>query len=116
MHKPFFSVIIPTFNRRDFLKIAIDSVLSQTFKDFELIIIDDGSNDSTKELIKFYNDKRIKYFWGKNHGPGYARNRGVEQSKADFIAFLDSDDKWTKDKLQRTFDFIKTNPRIPSSP
>jgi len=96
---PLFSVIIPTYNRKDFLPKAIDSVLSQTFKDFEFIIIDDGSIDETKKLVFSYNDRRITYVYQENHGVAHARNRGLEKAKGEWIAFLDSDDWWLPQKL-----------------
>jgi len=98
---PFFSVIIPTYNRQGFLQKAIDSVLSQTFKGFELIIIDDGSIDETQKLVSSYHDRRIKYAYQENHGVAHARNRGLEKAKGEWIAFLDSDDWWLPQKLTR---------------
>lgn len=92
------SVIIPTYNRRTLLKKAIDSVLSQSFQDFELIVVDDGSEDDTTELIAAYG-KRITAIRQENRGPSAARNRGMEASRAELFAFLDSDDWWDKDKL-----------------
>ncbi len=109
---PLFSVIIPTYNRKDFVCIALSSVLNQTYKNFELILIDDGSTDKTKEALSQYKDKRITYFYQQNHGVAHARNRGIECARGDFIAFLDSDDKWAEQKLQRTLDYIKKFPHI----
>ena len=106
----FFSVIIPTYNRRYFLKISLESVLEQTFKDFELIIVDDGSTDKTYKLIKGYKDKRIKYLKQENKGPASARNLGIKESKGKFICFLDSDDRYRNDKLEITNKYIKRNP------
>ena len=104
---PFFSVIIPTYNRQAFLKKSVDSVLAQTFPDFELIIIDDGSNDGTDKLISSYNDKRIIYKYQQNNGVASARNNGIKRSSGKFIAFLDSDDYWTKKKLKKQTEYIK---------
>lgn len=103
------SVIIPTFNRASFLKRAVDSVLDQSYKEFELIVIDDGSTDNTAELIKAY-DKQLKYIYQENKGPAHAKNTGIRESKADFIAFLDSDDRWAKDKLQSQLESMQANP------
>ena len=103
------SVIIPTYNRANFLKKAIDSVLAQTFKDFEFIVVDDGSTDETKVLIKGYKG-RIKYIYQDNKGPASARNAGIKESKAEFITFLDSDDWWDKDKLKIQFEAMQKNP------
>ncbi|MCP4653650.1 MAG: glycosyltransferase [Candidatus Omnitrophica bacterium] len=109
MKKPFFSVIIPTFNRGDFLKIAIDSLLSQDFSDFELIIVDDGSNDNTDQIIKDLTDPRIRYIKQNHRGVSGARNNGLKQASGEFICFLDSDDRFSKDKLLLTHKFIKNN-------
>ena len=93
------SVIIPTFNRKHTLKRAIDSVLKQTYNIFELIIVDDGSNDGTGEWIsKKY--PKIQYIYQSNSGVGSARNRGIHSSKGSWIAFLDSDDQWLPKKLE----------------
>jgi len=108
--KHFFSVIIPTYNRRDFLKIAIESVLAQAFSDFELIIVDDGSTDTTPQLVKSFNDKRIRYLQQDNRGPSAARNSGIRNAKAEYICFLDSDDRYRNEKLEITYDFIRKNP------
>lgn len=109
---PFFSVIIPTYNRKTLLKTALESVLDQTFDDFEVVIIDDGSTDNTNKMIERYEDKRIKYIHQDNHGVAHARNRGIENSEGKFIAFLDSDDKWVRQKLQRACDYINECPAI----
>lgn len=110
--QPFFSVIIPTFNRKPFLEAAVNSVLGQTFRDFELIIIDDGSCDGTRELISSYSDERLNYIYQTNSGVSCARNKGLEASKGLFIAFLDSDDHWRKDKLEKTISRIKECPGV----
>ncbi len=103
------SVIIPTYNRKKFLKKAIDSVLTQSFADFELIVVDDGSDDKTKELINTYADDRLVYFYQDNQGVSCARNLGLKQAKGEYIAFLDSDDWWEKDKLKIQVEFLKKN-------
>lgn len=108
--KPLFSIIIPTYNRRQFLKIAIDSVFSQTFKDWQLIIVDDGSKDNTKELICSYKDLRLKYYHQPNQGPATARNTGLSKATGDYICFLDSDDRFRKDKLEIAHQYIRENP------
>lgn len=93
---PFFSIIIPTFNRSHILSRAIESVLLQSFFDWELIIVDDGSNDSTDLVIqKFLNDPRIFYFFQTNRGVTSARNFGTSKAKGEFLIFLDSDDQLT---------------------
>ncbi len=110
--QPFFSVIIPSYNRKPFLETAINSVLKQTFDDLELIIVDDGSSDGTKELISTYDDKRITYLYLANHGVSHARNRGLDRAHGQYIAFLDSDDYWVPEKLSKTYDAIKQFPDI----
>jgi len=109
---PFFSVIIPTYNRREFLKKAVDSVLSQTFKNFELIIVDDGSTDDTQSLLDWYQESRIKYIYQKNHGVAHARNRGLEKTRGEWVAFLDSDDWWLPRKLERADEYINRFPEF----
>jgi glycosyltransferase involved in cell wall biosynthesis len=97
---PFFSVCIPTYNRAHYLKQALESVLSQTFDNFEIIVYDDGSTDSTAEVVKKFNDSRIRYFKGeKNRGRPYARNQCVNLAKGDWIVWLDDDDVMKPDLL-----------------
>ena len=109
--KPFFSIIIPTFNRRDLLERAIESVLSQTFLNWELLISDDGSTDNTKELQLKYNANNIKWLWSNHFGVSRARNFAVNLAKADWIVFLDSDDFWLANKLNEQQKFIKQYPQ-----
>ena len=103
------SVVIPTFNRSAFLKKAVESVLSQGYQDLELIVVDDGSEDDTPEVVTGFGPD-IKYIKQKNKGPGAARNLGIKNSKGGFIAFLDSDDRWDKDKLGIQFKAMQENP------
>jgi len=97
---PFFSVIIPVFNREKIVLRAVQSVLNQTFQDFELIVIDDGSADQTADLIKNLKDSRLSYYYQVNQGVSSARNLGIAKSKGEWIAFLDSDDAWHPEKLE----------------
>ncbi len=100
-NKPTVSVVIPTFNRANLLPRAISSVLAQTFSNFELIIVDDGSTDNTAEVVKEFADLRIRYIaLGKNCGGSHARNQGIQSAQAEFVAFLDSDDEWLPKKLE----------------
>lgn len=108
---PLFSVIIPSYNRKDMLKTALDSVFAQSMKDFEVIVIDDGSNDGTEEMIAGYG-KDILYLWQKNSGVSNARNQGIKISKSPHIALLDSDDTWNQNKLIKDAEFIKKNPHV----
>lgn len=101
--KPVVSVITPTFNRAAFLPQAIESVLGQTFADLELLIIDDGSTDNTRQLVEGYaQDKRIRYFYQENQGQSIARNRGLQEARGEFVCFLDSDNAWMPDKLEKS--------------
>jgi len=96
----FFSVIIPVYNRTEELKRAVKSVLKQSYKNFELIIIDDCSDYNIEDTLIDFTDSRIKLLVNnKNSGVSYSRNRGIKESRHDLIAFLDSDDEWFKDKL-----------------
>ncbi|MFT5213898.1 MAG: teichuronic acid biosynthesis glycosyltransferase TuaG [Patiriisocius sp.] len=107
------SIITPVYNCEEFLEECILSVLKQTFNDWELILIDDSSTDSSREIINKYvlQDQRIKFcFFDENVGAGVARNKGIDIAEKRFIAFLDSDDYWHKDKLKLQLDFmIKDN-------
>ncbi|MBU1006396.1 MAG: glycosyltransferase family 2 protein [Candidatus Omnitrophica bacterium] len=103
------SVIIPTFNRESLLKKTIDSILSQTYQGFELIIVDDGSTDDTPRLISGIG-RKIIYIKQENKGPASARNLGIKNSSKPFIAFLDSDDSWEKDKLEIQLKAMRENP------
>jgi len=102
------SVIIPTYNRALMVKRAIESVLAQSYENFEIIVADDGSTDDTKEALSGYiNSGKIKYIFQDNAGPGAARNAGIKHAKGELVAFLDSDDEWVPDKLEkqiRTFE------------
>ncbi|MDO9567174.1 MAG: glycosyltransferase [Candidatus Desulfaltia sp.] len=105
---PLVSVIIPTFNRGWILKEAIDSVLTQHFEDFELIVIDDGSTDNTQSILNSYKNDIIA-FTQNNKGVSAARNTGIALSSGRFIAFLDSDDLWMQNKLSTQVDFFNEN-------
>ena len=102
------SVIIPTYNRTFYLAETLNSVLLQTYKDIELIVVDDGSSDNTEETIK-NTSQEIRYFYQENQGVSAARNKGVLNSQGDFISFLDSDDLWEKRKLEKQMDFFRMN-------
>ena len=96
------SVLMCTYNRRFCLKQAIDSVLCQTYPNFEFVIVDDGSTDGTEELIKSYQDSRIRYFkLDRNSFYCYAANQGLDHCQGDYVAFMNSDDAWLPDKLEK---------------
>ena len=104
------SVIIPTYNRAGTILRSVNSVLNQTYKDLELLIIDDGSTDNTKELLEQINDDRIRYIYlGANSGASNARNAGVSYASGEWIAFQDSDDAWKPEKLELQLKFMKSN-------
>jgi glycosyltransferase involved in cell wall biosynthesis len=106
------SVVIPCFNSEQTILRALNSVINQTYLEFEIIIVDDGSIDNTKELIEdFFKDKqnKYKYIYQDNSGPSTARNNGVQNAIGEYIAFLDSDDEWHPQKLELQMKIIKDN-------
>src|SRR5947207_2336490 len=103
------SVVIPTFNSADFLVQALESVLAQTYQDFEILVVDDASTDRTQEAIRPFAD-RITYLRQEPGGPSVARNRGILQAKGELIAFLDADDLWRPAKLTRQVEYMKHHP------
>jgi len=107
---PAVSAIITTRNRRKFAEEAVKSVLAQTFRDFEIILVDDGSTDGTAEAAAKY---PVKYLFLKNAGISAARNTGAAGSSGRYICFLDDDDLWGKNKLEKQFLFMETNPEYP---
>jgi glycosyltransferase involved in cell wall biosynthesis len=114
MNTPFFSIVIPTYNRAHILSRSIDSVLSQTYQDFELIIVDNGSTDNTQQWMdSAYQDDRLIYRYQEGSGsPASPRNTGMSLAKGQWICLLDSDDRWDKNKLQCVLDVIQTNTNV----
>jgi glycosyltransferase involved in cell wall biosynthesis len=108
---PFFSVVIPLYNKQDYIAKTIESVLNQNFKDFEIIIVDDGSTDKGIEIVKNFQKEGITIITQKNSGVSIARNRGVEVAKANFIALLDADDFWHENHLFELNKQIQTFPK-----
>jgi len=105
---PKVSVIIPTYNRAHLIGRAIKSVLNQTFQDFEIIVVDDGSTDNTREIVKSFVDKRIRYYYHeKNKGYPEALNKGLNLARGSYIAFQDDDDEWFPEKLYRQMMIFK---------
>ena len=104
-------IILPNFNSSDSIKETIKSIIDQTFKNWKLIIVDDCSDKKTKTILKkFSKNKKIKIFWLKrNKGAGYCRNYAIKKSKSPYLAFIDSDDIWKKDKLETQLRFILEN-------
>lgn len=110
---PLVSVIIPTYNRANLLKHAVDSVLTQTYPYFEIIIIDDGSTDHTSDVVAQKKDPRIRYEQQSASGlPAAARNHGIRIARGAFIAFLDSDDLWLPNKLERQIALAQSHPDV----
>lgn len=108
---PLISVIIPVYNCENYLGEAIESVLAQNYNPIEIIIVNDGSTDNTEQVAKHYSD-HIKYIFQKNSGIGSARNTGVDISTGDYLAFLDSDDLWVKNKLGRQMGVVNADNSI----
>lgn len=108
---PYFTVVIPTYNRMGMLVNAIDSVLAQDFRDFELIVVDDGSTDGTESIQSMYRGK-LRYICQPNAGVGSARNAGIDEASSPHIALLDSDDTWQSSKLRKDREFIISNPSV----
>lgn len=106
----YFSIVIPVFNKEKFVAKTLKSVLNQTFTDFEIIIVNDGSTDEGEAKILEFNDPRIRYFSKKNEGVAIARNFGIEKSTADYICFLDADDFWYSSFLETMYQFISRFP------
>jgi len=107
---PTISVVIPVYNGETTIRETIESVLNQTFQDFELIIINDGSQDATLEIVDHFQDPRIKVFSYQNAGLAASRNRGISHTKSEFISFIDADDLWTADKLEAQLRALQENP------
>lgn len=109
MGNPLVSVIIPAYNHEHFIGAAIESVLEQTIEDFELIIVNDGSTDDTESVIKGYADKRIKYYYQDNQDAYNTINRGISLSTGQFLSILNSDDIYTRDRLEKLLDECRSN-------
>jgi glycosyltransferase involved in cell wall biosynthesis len=107
--RPLVSAIIPTYNRMEAVRRAIESVLAQTYAEIEIIVVDDGSMDETRDVAASYGHS-IKYLYQRNQGPAVARNTGILAVKGQLLAFLDSDDLWAPDKVERQVDVFMKNP------
>ena len=111
---PLITIILPTFNRKPYLRFCIQSVISQTFSDWELMIVDDGSNDGSWEVIQSYIDQypNIQGIRQRNKGLALARNTGIQISRGIFITFIDSDDRYKKNHLEKRIHFMVHHPEI----
>ncbi len=110
--QPLVSAMMPTYNSGATLKKTIDSVVAQTYLNWELIIVDDGSSDNTRDIVKSYGDKRIKYFYQKNQGRGAARNKCVKESAGEYIVVVDSDDISLPDRFKLQVEFLEKNKNV----
>jgi glycosyltransferase involved in cell wall biosynthesis len=108
---PLVSVVIPVFNGEKTIRETIESVLNQTLTDFELVVINDGSQDGTLDIVERIPDSRIQVFSYPNAGQSTSRNRGIEIAKGDYISFIDADDLWTPDKLEAQLQALQANPK-----
>jgi glycosyltransferase involved in cell wall biosynthesis len=107
---PQISVVVPAYNAEKTIKATVDSVLNQSFSDLELIVVNDGSKDSTLDVLSNIKDPRLKVFSHSNSGPQISRNRGIQEATGEYISFLDADDLWTPDKLESQFNALQANP------
>jgi len=113
LQKPLVSVVITAFNCAEFLTAAIDSVLAQTYRDYEIVIVNDGSTDDTDDVVQPYlKDQRLSYYKKKNGGASSSRNLGIQNSRGDFVAFLDGDDLWEQRKLAEQMAVFERDPRV----
>lgn len=110
---PKVSVIVPIYNPpKEYITECLKSVMEQTFQDFEIIVVDDGSTQNTQEILSIYPNNKIRYFYKKNGGVNTARLIGLEQAKGEYIALIDQDDKWTSCKLKKQVDLLDKYPEI----
>src|SRR5258705_11081136 len=99
--KPLVSVVIATYNMARYLPLAVRAALDQKYKNIEVLVVNDGSTDDTQcVMAPFLDDSRVRYYTQKNKGQAAAKNRGIHESRGDYIAFLDADDMWALDKLE----------------
>lgn len=106
------SVIIPLYNKAPYIQRTLDSVLGQTFQDFELIVVDDGSTDGGGEIVARCADPRVRLIRQENAGPGAARNRGLHEAQGELVAFLDADDEWLPEFLARTSEYLQSHAEV----
>lgn len=107
---PFISVVIPLYNKEDYIAQTIQSVLAQTYENFELIVVDDGSTDNSKSIVSSITDSRIRLLTQKNSGSSIARNNGIRNSTGEIVAFLDADDQWMPTFLEKIIELSKKYP------
>jgi teichuronic acid biosynthesis glycosyltransferase TuaG len=108
---PLVTVIIPTYNRAAVIRKALDTALNQTYRNLEILVVDDGSTDETAQVLSEYQN-RIRYIYQSNQGPSAARNRAITEAQGKYIAFLDSDDEWLPTKLEKQIAFLESHPDL----
>jgi len=108
---PLVSVIMPAFNAENFIDESLRSIFAQTFENYEIIVVDDGSTDRTPEILKRY-ERKVRYIRIANQGPSHARNTGIRAARGRYVAFLDADDLWTPDKLALQIGFLENRPHV----
>ncbi|NOZ67646.1 MAG: glycosyltransferase [Deferribacteres bacterium] len=108
--RPEITAVVPVFNRAQTVKRAVDSILSQSYMPVEIIAVDDCSTDGTREILEGYGDRITRIYLSRNSGPSAARNRGIENARTEWIAFLDSDDCWERDKLEKQVEYLGQYP------
>lgn len=111
MAEPRFSIVLPLYNKRDTIAGTIRAILAQTFCEFEMIVVDDGSRDDSFEVVAGFSDARIKLVWQQNGGPGSARNRGMGIARGEYLAFCDGDDLWFPDHLEELDRIARARPQ-----
>lgn len=104
------SVVVPAYNAEQYIEDALTSIFAQTYTDFEVIVVDDGSTDNTREIVNTFNDPRLRYVYQKNAGPSVARNTGINLSRSEYIAFLDADDQWEPQFLEQMLAVLEEDP------
>lgn len=107
---PYFSVVIPLYNKEKYIQNTLESVLNQTFADYEIIIVNDGSTDDSEAIVKQFTDSRICYYKTENQGAADARNFGIDKASSDYIAFIDADDLWLENHLETLKNLISEFP------
>ncbi|WP_414575880.1 glycosyltransferase family 2 protein [Anabaena sp. CCY 9402-a] len=107
---PSVAVIVPLYNKGQYIARTLKSILNQTYQNFEIIVVNDGSTDNSPDIVSSYHDPRIKLIHQANVGPGAARNRGMSETQADFLSFLDADDEWLPSFLATSIKHLQTNP------
>jgi glycosyltransferase involved in cell wall biosynthesis len=110
--EPRVSVIVPLYDKQRTVEAALGSITAQTREDFEIIVVDDGSRDSGPELVRAFPDSRVRLIRQQNSGPGAARNRGIAEARGKYLAFLDADDEWDPDFLERAVGYLGADPAL----